>query len=49
MGDAICFYDMFYDSVHWKLKVVVACRKDYDVQYVIDEESLELKEKGFFK
>lgn len=25
VGDAICFYDIFYDSVYWRLKVVVAC------------------------
>ncbi|MDO5154742.1 MAG: hypothetical protein Q4D51_02150 [Eubacteriales bacterium] len=45
----ICFYDMFYDSGNKKLRVIVACRKDWDEQYVIDEDELVLTEKAPFK
>ena len=48
-SDIICFYDLFYDSDYKKLRVIAARRKGYDIQYVIDEESLTLKEKAFFK
>jgi len=47
-GNNICFWAMYYTG-RTTLRVFIACRVGFDVQYVIDEESLELTQKTPYK
>lgn len=43
------FYFMYFDKHNQKIRVVIARSKGFDVQYVIDEDTLTLTEEAPFK